>query len=116
MPSPVLDYICPDHGQPLSVDNGALLCDKGCRFPVIRGIPRFVSDDLYASSFGLQWNTFRKTQLDSCTGTTISKDRLTRILGGLDWLDGKTVLEAGCGAGRFSEVLLKAGGGGNPIL
>ncbi len=66
--------------------------------------------DNYASSFGLQWNEYRTTQLDSFTGLTISKDRLTRILGGsLDIVKGKKVLEAGCGAGCFSEVLLEAG-------
>jgi SAM-dependent methyltransferase len=108
--------ICPNHNRSLvfkaGENGGTLHCEEGCIFPVVRGIPRFVPDDLYASSFGLQWNTFRKTQLDSYTGTTISKDRLTRIMGGLDWLEGKKVLEAGCGAGRFSEVLLEAIGDG----
>jgi SAM-dependent methyltransferase len=78
--------------------------------PVVRGIPRFVDSANYASGFGLQWNTFRKTQLDSHTGLTISKDRLTRCLGGsLDVLRGKSVLEVGCGAGRFTELMLAAG-------
>jgi ubiquinone/menaquinone biosynthesis C-methylase UbiE/uncharacterized protein YbaR (Trm112 family) len=108
---PVFDYVCPEHGGPLvftaKEGGGSLYCEKGCCFPVIRDIPRFVPNDLYASSFGLQWNTFRKTQLDSYTGAAISEGRLARILGGLDWLKGKRVLEAGCGAGRFSEVLLK---------
>jgi len=64
----------------------------------------------YASSFGLQWNAYRRTQLDSATGTTISRDRLTRMLGGsLDAVSGRLVLEVGCGAGRFTEVLLDAG-------
>ena len=73
-------------------------------------IPRFVPLDNYASSFGLQWNLYRTTQLDSQTGLTISRDRLTRLLGGaLDIVKEKKVLEAGCGAGRFSELLLEAG-------
>lgn len=79
-------------------------------FPIVRNIPRFVSPDNYASSFGLQWNTFRKTQLDSFTGKPISCERLTRLAGGtLGVFQGKTVLEAGCGAGRFTEIMLKAG-------
>jgi SAM-dependent methyltransferase len=78
--------------------------------PVVGGIPRFVPSDDYASGFGLQWKHFRRTQLDSYTGTTISRDRLTRCLGGsLDAVCGASVLEAGCGAGRFTEVLLAAG-------
>ncbi|MFM8331712.1 MAG: class I SAM-dependent methyltransferase [Candidatus Methylumidiphilus sp.] len=64
----------------------------------------------YAISFGLQWNEYRTAQLDSRIGLTISKDRLTRILGGsLEVVKEKQVLEAGCGAGRFSEILLEAG-------
>lgn len=108
---------CEAHDQPLTTSNGAkiensdtLICSQGCRFPIVGGIPRFVSAENYATAFGLQWNAFRKTQLDSYTDTTISQDRLTRCLGGsLDIVKGKSVLEAGCGAGRFTEVLLGAG-------
>ena len=103
-------YHCPEHAHSLQ-HNGeeALLCPEGCVFPVRNGIPRFVLDDEYAASFGLQWNTFRKTQLDSYTKTTISGDRLHRILGDFSAVRGKIVLEAGCGSGRFSEVLLQEG-------
>ena len=76
----------------------------------MNGIPRFVPLDNYASSFGLQWNEYRIAQLDSQTGLTISRDRLMRLMGGsLNILKGKKVLEAGCGAGRFTEILLEAG-------
>lgn len=109
--------ICQVHAQPLTAPDGrpveeaeALSCPRGCRVPVVAGIPRFTASDDYASGFGLQWNTFRKTQLDSHTGTTISRDRLARCLGGsLDVLRGKAVLEVGCGAGRFTELMLAAG-------
>jgi SAM-dependent methyltransferase len=78
--------------------------------PVVRGIPRFVASDDYAAAFGWQWKRFRRSQLDSYSGTTISRDRLTRCLGGsLEVVRGKAVLEAGCGAGRFTEILLEAG-------
>lgn len=109
---------CPTHARPLSaagadgrVENSpALTCPAGCRVPVVRGVPRFVGSTHYASGFGLQWNAFRNTQLDSSTGTTIFRDRLTRCLGGsLDAVRGKSVLEAGCGAGPFTEILLSAG-------
>lgn len=106
---------CVPHARPLApgdVDGAAdaLVCAEGCRVPVVGGIPRFVGSDEYAAGFGLQWNAFRKTQLDSHTGTTVSRDRLTRALGGsLEVLRGKTVLEVGCGAGRFTELMLAAG-------
>lgn len=101
---------CITHQQPLTDASSSLTCANGCIVPIVNGIPRFVSSDNYASAFGRQWNKFRKTQLDSHTGTTISKDRLQRCLGGsLDVIKGKSVLEVGCGAGRFTEVMLKAG-------
>lgn len=104
--------VCPTHKTQLEYSAKELeyYCSAGCVFPVETSIPRFVGQKNYATSFGLQWNEYRTTQLDSRTGMTISKDRLTRILGGsLEVVKEKQVLEAGCGAGRFSEILLEAG-------
>jgi len=73
------------------------------------GIPTFVEDESYVSAFGLQWLKHAKTQLDSHTGMTITRDRLSRMFGPLySKLDGKVILEAGCGAGRFTEILLES--------
>jgi SAM-dependent methyltransferase len=73
-------------------------------------LPRFVSADNYANSFGYQWNRHARTQLDSHTGLPISRDRLLAAIGpGAETLSGLRVLEAGSGAGRFTEVLLRAG-------
>jgi ubiquinone/menaquinone biosynthesis C-methylase UbiE len=73
-------------------------------------IPTYAKSYLdYAESFGLQWNKFIKTQLDSYTGTLITEKRMTRLIGDLSQLNNKLVLEIGCGAGRFTEVLLKYG-------
>jgi SAM-dependent methyltransferase len=94
----------------LLADGDFVGCNSGCGLPVKRDVIRCANLESYASSFGLQWNAFRKTQLDSATGTTISRDRLTRLLGGsLEPITGRLVLEVGCGAGRFTEVLLDAG-------
>jgi len=104
--------ICPRHQTTLHTDSiqKKYKCQYGCFFPIIEHVPRFVSHDNYAASFGLQWNKFRTTQLDSFSGLSISKDRLTRLAGGsLKIFKGKTVLEAGCGAGRFTEIMLEAG-------
>jgi 2-polyprenyl-3-methyl-5-hydroxy-6-metoxy-1,4-benzoquinol methylase len=79
------------------------------------GIPRMIpSARSYADAFGLQWNVYRKTQLDSHTGSPISRVRARRCLGeeALKLLGrpaGADVLEVGCGAGRFTEVLLAEG-------
>ena len=115
---PIVPLVCPDTDEPLlavptsdEITEGttALRASSGASYPVVEGIPRFVPPENYAAAFGLQWKTFRRTQLDSYTGTSISRDRLERCLGGFDAVRGKCVLEAGCGAGRFTEVLLAEG-------
>ena len=101
---------CVVHQQQLTEHASELRCESGCSVPIVNGIPRFVGSEHYAYAFGRQWKKFRKTQLDSNTGTTISRDRIQRCLGdSLDILKGKSVLEVGCGAGRFTEVMLAAG-------
>jgi SAM-dependent methyltransferase len=90
-----------------SVRTGVLQCAR-CqqRYPVTRGIPRFVSDDNYAASFGYQWNRFRLEQLDSANGTRLSHDRFYSETGWTgEWMAGQWILDAGCGAGRFLDVV-----------
>jgi len=104
------NLISPKTRSPLSQENNCLISQNKEKFPIINNIPRFVPKENYASAFGLQWNTYRTTQLDSSTGVPLSRERLTRIVGGsLDIFQGKTTLEAGCGAGRFTEILLQSG-------
>lgn len=101
----------PTDGSSLQFDEeNQLRSRSGVAYPVIRGIPRFVSSENYAQAFGDQWNRFPRTQLDSHTGLALSEDRLARCMRGkLPDVRGKRVLEAGSGAGRFTEVLLKHG-------
>ena len=105
------EWYCPDHGVPLQVEPDALVCPDGHEFPVADGIPRFVPSEVYAAAFGAQWKHFSRTRLDSYTGTSITGDRTRRCLGEELWenLSGLNVLECGCGAGRFTEVLLERG-------
>ncbi|HQU99889.1 MAG: class I SAM-dependent methyltransferase [Bacteroidia bacterium] len=103
-------FISPVTGNPLQEQNGVLTNHSGEKFPVIHAIPRFVPSDNYASAFGLQWKSFAKIQLDSYNGSTISYDRLLRCFGNnLQQIAQKKLLEVGCGAGRFTEHLIKAG-------
>ena len=96
-------------GSSLIPGSNALACE-GARYDIVSGIPRFVSSNNYSKAFGLQWNVFRKTQLNSFTGTDITERRLRDTLGyPLDQIKGLRILEAGCGAGRFTEILLKYG-------
>lgn len=106
----MIQLYCPKHHVELKAAQSALVCPYGCSYPVVKDIPRFVPSEAYAEAFGLQWRRFRKTQLDSYTGTTVSRDRLVRCLGGdLKVIEGLSVLEAGCGAGRFTEILSTVG-------
>ena len=109
------DVVCPDDLEPLSPHDGSLVCAHGHRWSIASAIPRMIAGGgNYADAFGLQWNTYRKTQLDSYTGLPLSRDRARRCLGEAAWAllqrdERAHVLEVGCGAGRFTEVLLATG-------
>jgi 2-polyprenyl-3-methyl-5-hydroxy-6-metoxy-1,4-benzoquinol methylase len=113
--SPFPPMACPFDRQPLAASDAdnALACTAGHGFTIRNGIPRLLaSEQSYADAFGTQWQEYRITQLDSVTKTTISKDRLRRCVGEVLWKQlqqpaALQVLEAGCGAGRFTEILLQ---------
>lgn len=91
--------------------NGELINAEGDHtYPVRNGIPRFVPNSNYADNFGMQWNRFARTQLDSHSGHPVSTGRFWAATG---WdpasLKGQWVLDVGCGSGRFAEVALSAG-------
>lgn len=93
------------------IEAGTLRC-AGCAatYPIERGIARFVPPENYTTNFGVQWNAFRRTQLDSHSGQPISRNRFTAFTGWSEKeLEGAMVLDAGCGAGRFAEVALSFG-------
>jgi 2-polyprenyl-3-methyl-5-hydroxy-6-metoxy-1,4-benzoquinol methylase len=93
------------------IEEGKLNC-LNCQadYPIKKGIPRFVKSDNYASSFGLQWNLFKSEQIDDQNGSKISEDRFYAVTEWeKDWLKGKLILDAGCGAGRFLDVVSKDG-------
>lgn len=103
-------FVCPTDGSALARHAEELVCaGAGHRVPSRRGIPRFVGSEVH-ESFALQWGLFWDVQLDSRNGTTLSRDRLLAQsrLRAEDFAE-RTVLEVGCGAGRFTEVLLKFG-------
>lgn len=104
-------YREPGTGAALQFRDGALVSPvTGREYPIINGIPRFCPPESYAENFGDQWNVFSKTQLDSELQNTISA---TRLWIGTEWnpndLNGKNLLEIGCGAGRFTGEFLDAG-------
>lgn len=95
-----------DRESGLEIEEGSLIC-KRCEatYPITRCIPRFVPSDSYVRSFSVEWNIFSRTQLD--TGTDKDTHDTFAAKTGLDpeHLAGRVVLEAGCGMGRFLEIV-----------
>jgi SAM-dependent methyltransferase len=100
-----LEWRPSDGGSTPGLD-GELRCRRCPSVYAVRGgVPRFIPSDDYAASFGMQWNRFSATQLDSATGTDLSAARFYSETGWeRAWLPGKLVMEGGSGAGRFLEI------------
>src|SRR5262245_1467557 len=109
---PMLDVLaCPETGQDLHIEGDALVSQDGRhRYAIVRDIPRFVSSDFYVDSFSFEWNVHKHTQLDSHRQDQSSTDMLQQKTGLTpEQVRGKLVLDAGVGAGRFSDTLLRWG-------
>jgi SAM-dependent methyltransferase len=112
---------CPRTQQTLRLENpeadageirqGCLVSADGAhRYSIRDGVPRFVPESNYADNFGMQWNHFSCTQLDSHSGHPISAKRFWAATGWrADDMRGRWVLDVGCGSGRFAEVALSGG-------
>ena len=112
---------CPKTGESLNIEDynvkdddikeGMLFtADKKNKYPISNFIPRFVPKSNYADNFGMQWNKFSQTQLDSYSNLPVSKNR---FFSATEWkpekMKGKWILDIGCGAGRFAEIALSTG-------
>lgn len=91
-----------------------LLKDKdGNKFLVLNDIPRFTSKNNYAESFGFQWRKFKKTQLSNEKLKKNYRNEVNslRLFAETNWdmnkLSNLNILEAGSGAGRFTNSLLE---------
>ena len=98
-------------GGSVALNGNAWVClHCAARFEIVLGVARFVDSQAYTGSFGFQWNHFAKSQLDSANGTTRSRDTFLEKTGfALEELRGKRILDAGCGMGRFAEIVAAAG-------
>jgi SAM-dependent methyltransferase len=104
--------VCPacDAGLVLK-DSGAQCRDCGRTYSCDprNGVIYFVEEESYAESFGLQWNTFSSEQLDG-DQLRDSERRFRRETGLFpEQVAGKIVLDAGCGMGRFLDIVSRSG-------
>src|SRR3989304_1908544 len=92
------------------VDEGMLVdASTGASWPIRDGVVDLVTDaEDYASSFGEQWNNYRRTQIDSFSGQRSSEDLFAKYTG-WEFDTAKSYLDLGCGAGRFTDIVLKKG-------
>ena len=86
-----------------------MTCGNAHSFPVRKGVPRFVAGDDYAENFALEWRQHARTQYDSSESTESADTFLAKTGLTANELRGKTVLDDGCGSGRFSEVATRLG-------
>jgi SAM-dependent methyltransferase len=93
------------------IKDGTLVAPSDNKSISVRNfIARFRGDNSYVTNFGLQWNRHRRTQIDRFNGTRISMERFYSGTGwSSDELRGERILEVGCGAGRFTQIMLDAG-------
>jgi SAM-dependent methyltransferase len=104
--------VCPACGAGLGLQDSVAQC-RDCGQTYSRdprnGVISFVEEESYAESFGLQWKTFSREQLDN--DRFHNSDRRFRQETGFfpEHIAGKTVLDAGCGMGRFLDIVSRDG-------
>ncbi len=104
-----INYVCPFSGEELIFKGDKYISQSKKIFRIKNNIPRFCLEENYSESFGIQWNLFEKTQLDSFSKSNLTFERFWKTT---KWdhksLNKLNVLEVGSGAGRFSEVFLSS--------
>ena len=106
----ILPLLCdPKTGEEVRLVGDAFASDSS-QFPIVRDVPRFVSTDHYVKSFSFEWNTHFNTQLDFVRGDDSSEQQFIQKTGFTpEQLQGKLVLDAGVGAGRYSDIVSRWG-------
>jgi 2-polyprenyl-3-methyl-5-hydroxy-6-metoxy-1,4-benzoquinol methylase len=102
---------CLTCGSKLESDQAEGFLCPACRraYPNAQGIARFVDAQHYAASFGFQWHRYQKTQLDHDEVRESEQNFLMKTALRPEDLNGKLVLDVGCGMGRFAEVATRWG-------
>lgn len=98
------------------VITGTLVAEpSGHQYPIVRGIPRFVEEELYTGSFGYEWRKWARVQFESENAGGAMRGHTQRMFEEItdfpeESLRGKLVVEFGCGPGRFLDIVRRKGG------
>jgi SAM-dependent methyltransferase len=120
---------CPETGEPLTLDaestlpngivwRGELRSPSGKNYPIVRGVPRFVGKEHYAASFGFEWTRWPRVQFESENVGRPMEGHTTRMWERITYAEvathvaGRTIVDFGCGPGRFLDVVRRKGGVG----
>lgn len=112
--------VCPRCKAGLSLDisekqgekivSGNFRCEPcAAHYPIKNGIPRFVSSEAYTSSFGFEWKRWRRTQFDTHSRKTSETTFAASTGASPEKWAGKLVLDAGCGSGRYMDLVARSG-------
>lgn len=105
-------FVCPACGAGMELKDPGVWC-RDCGRIYSRdsrnGVIHFVEEESYTESFGLQWKTFSREQLDT-DQLRDSENRLRQETGLFpEQIAGKIILDAGCGMGRFLDIVSRDG-------
>jgi ubiquinone/menaquinone biosynthesis C-methylase UbiE/uncharacterized protein YbaR (Trm112 family) len=99
------------------VETATISCVCGKTYPVVRGIPRFLPDDLAADlkkaqeTFSYEWKMFRFGERNWGQDIEHRKGLFLDAMGASpEELRGKLILDAGCGSGLLSMEMAKSFG------
>lgn len=99
-----------------SVRSGTLTAESGGhQYPIINGVPRFVDREIYAQSFGYEWRKWSRVQFEAENAGRRMSGHTRKMFEAITGfsradLEGKLVVEFGCGPGRFLDIVRMNGG------
>lgn len=84
------------------------------KYEISNGIPRFVNQNNYSNNFSLQWRRWSRVQFDANNISKPMEDYTRNMFESItelnkEKLKGKSVLDLGCGSGRFADIAINFG-------